>query len=81
MSARKPLVLGHLSDGSYLSRLDSKDGRHSLAVRIIEAAVVMTGTDGSRVADSCRLITTLADHRRYPADALVRLYHERWGAT
>ena len=77
-SARKPPVLGHLSDGSYLSRLDSRDGRHSLAVRIIEADVAVTGTDGSRVADSYRLITTLTDHRRYPAAALIRLYHERW---
>src|SRR5215472_7330685 len=72
-STRKPLVLGHLSDGSYLSRLDG-----GLAVRVIEAGVVMTGADGSRVADSYRLITTLTDHRRYPAGALVRLYHERW---
>ena len=72
-STRKPLVLQHLPDGSYLSRLDG-----GLAVRIIEAGVVMTGADGSRVADSYRLITTLAGHRAYPADALVRLYHERW---
>ena len=77
-SARKPPVLAHLPDGSYLSRLDSRDGRHSLAVRIIEAGVAMTGADGSRIADSYRLITTLTDHRRYPAAALVRLYHERW---
>jgi Insertion element 4 transposase N-terminal/Transposase DDE domain len=77
-SARKPPVLGHFADGSYLSRLDSKDGRHSLAVRIIEAGVVMTGADGSRIADSYRLITTLTDHHRYPAAELVRLYHERW---
>ncbi len=47
-------------------------------MRIIEAGVVMTGADGTRVADSRRLITTLTDHRRYPAAALVRLYHERW---
>ena len=72
-STRKPLVLRHLPDGSYLSRLDS-----GLDVRIIEAGVVMNGADGSRVADSYRLITTLTDHRRYPAAALVRLYHERW---
>jgi hypothetical protein len=26
----------------------------------------------------CRLITTLTDHRAYPADGLTRLYHERW---
>ena len=77
-AARKPPVLAHLPDGSYLSRLDSRDDRHSLAVRIIEAGVAMTGADGSRIADSYRLITTLTDHRRYPAAALVRLYHERW---
>jgi hypothetical protein len=71
-STRKPPVLAHLPDGSYLSNLDG------LAVRIIEAGVVMTGADGTRVADSYRLITTLTDHRRYPAAALVRLYHERW---
>ena len=71
-STRKPLVLAHLPDGSYLSRLDGLD------VRIIEAGVVMTGADGTRVADAYRLITTLTDHRRYPAGALVRLYHERW---
>ena len=71
-STRTPLVLRHLADGSYLSRLDGLD------VRIIEASVVMTGADGSRIAGSYRLITTLADHRAYPADALIRLYHERW---
>jgi hypothetical protein len=38
----------------------------------------VTGSDGSRVADTYRLITTLTDYRRYPAAALVRLYHERW---
>ena len=72
-STRKPLVLACLPDGSYLSRLDS-----GLAVRIIEAGVVMTGADGTRIADSYRLITTLTDYRRYPANALVQLYHERW---
>ena len=72
-STRKPPVLAHLPDGSYLSRLDG-----GLNVRIIEAGVVMAGADGTRVADCYRLITTLTDHRRYPADALVRLYHERW---
>jgi Insertion element 4 transposase N-terminal/Transposase DDE domain len=71
-STRTPLVLRHLPDGSYLSCLDGLD------VRIIEAEVAMTGADGTRIADSCRLITTLLDHRRYPADALIRLYHERW---
>ena len=40
--------------------------------------MTVTGADGSRVAGCYRLITTLTDHRRYPADALIRLYHERW---
>ncbi len=71
-STRHPPVLGHLPDGSYLSRLDG------LRVRIIEATLTVTGADGSRVRGSCRLITTLMDHRRLPAAAVVRLYHERW---
>jgi hypothetical protein len=71
-STRHPAVLGHLPDGSYLS------GLGGLAVRIIEAMVTVTGADGSRVRGSYRLITTLLDHRRFPAAAVVRLYHERW---
>jgi hypothetical protein len=71
-STRKPPVLEHLPDGSYLSRLDD------LTVRIIEADLTMTGADGSRVHDRYRLITTLLDHHRYPAFELVKLYHERW---
>ena len=71
-STRHPPVLGHLPDGSYLSDLGG------LAVRVIEASVTVTGADGSRVRDSYRLITTLMDHRRFPAPAMVRLYHERW---
>jgi hypothetical protein len=71
-STRTPLVLRHLPDGSYLSALGK------LEVRIIEADVAMTGADGTRIADSYRLITTLTDHRAFPAEALVRLYHERW---
>jgi hypothetical protein len=71
-STRVPTVLRHLPDGSYLSELDG------LAVRIIEAALTMNGADGSHVHDTYRLITTLTDHDRYPAAALIRLYHERW---
>ena len=70
-SARHPPVLARLPDGSCRSRLDG------LAVRIIEASVTVTGAGGSRVRDGCRLITTLMDHRRFPAAAVVRLYRER----
>jgi hypothetical protein len=71
-SQRVPVVLKHLPDGSYLSELDG------LTVRIIEADLTMRGADGTRVGDRYRLITTLLDHHRYPADAVIRLYHERW---
>ncbi|MBV8995659.1 MAG: IS4 family transposase, partial [Pseudonocardiales bacterium] len=71
-TTRRPPVLAHLPDGSYLSDLDG------LAVRIIEAELTMTGSDGSRVREGYRLITTLLDPYRYPAHALVQLYHERW---
>jgi hypothetical protein len=60
-STRNPPVTGHLPDGSHLARLDD------LPVRMIGARVAMTGTDGSRVTDTYRLITTLTDHRAFPA--------------
>jgi hypothetical protein len=71
-STRRPPVLTHLPDGSYLSDL------HGLPVRIIDAALTVTGADGSRVSDRYRLITTLLDHDHHPAAELVQLYHERW---
>jgi hypothetical protein len=71
-SQRVPPVLRQLPDGSYLSDFDG------LAVRIIEAEVMISGADGTRIGDRYRLITTLLDADRFPADALIRLYHERW---
>ncbi len=70
-STRNPRVLAHLPDGSWLTCLDGLD------VRIIEADVTVAGAGGSRTGDRYRLITTLTDHRRYPALDLIRLYHER----
>ena len=71
-ATRRLPVLARLDDGSFLSRPGG------LAVRVIEAHVAVTYADGSRYGASYRLATTLADHRRYPAGALIRLYHERW---
>ncbi|MGW1886434.1 IS4 family transposase [Streptomyces sp. NPDC001970] len=68
---RRPPVLESLADSSYLSVIGG------VAVRIIEAQVRVACTDGSGFDGSYRLVTTLLDAQRYPADRLVRLYHER----
>jgi hypothetical protein len=47
-------------------------------VRIIEAEILVTLADGTRYCGRYRVATTLLDYRRYPAAALIRLYHERW---
>jgi len=71
-SQRIPPVEAVLTDGSYLSRLDG------LTVRIIEAEIAVRSNDGHYAKDRYRLITTLIDEHRYPAQTLIRLYHERW---
>ncbi len=71
-SARRPPVLGRLPDGSVRSVIGG------VKVRIIEASVTVTCHDGTRYGGTYRLATTLADHRAYPAEALIALYHERW---
>lgn len=71
-SSRRPPVLARLADGSYLSRLGG------CAVRIIEASITVTCQDGTVYTGVYRLATTLSDHRRYPAGALIALYHGRW---
>jgi hypothetical protein len=73
-AVRTPLVLTRLSDGSYLSVL----GNGALPVRIIEAALTVTYTDGTVTCHQWRLITSLLDPVAYPAADLVTLYHERW---
>lgn len=69
---RRPPVLKLLADSSYLSVIGG------VPVRIIEAQVSITCTDGSTFEGSYRLVSTLLDARRYPAERLVHLYHERW---
>src|SRR5262249_14418209 len=71
-SSPTPQPRAHPPAGSSLS------SRGGLAARTIEAALAVTGADGSRIGDRYRLITPLTDHRRFPAAALIRLYHERW---
>jgi Insertion element 4 transposase N-terminal/Transposase DDE domain len=71
-STRRLPVLRHLPDGSFLSVIGG------VKARIITAAVTVTRHDGTTYGGTYRLATTLLDHRAYPADALMALYHERW---
>jgi hypothetical protein len=74
-SARRPPVLRHLPDGSFVSVIGG------VKVRIITASVTVTCHDGTTYGDSYRLATTLTNWRAYPATALIALYHERPGAA
>ncbi|MCW2874138.1 IS4 family transposase [Actinacidiphila oryziradicis] len=71
---RIPLIIRRLPDGSYLSTF----GMGKLPVRIVEAWITVTYSDGTVRREQWRLATSLTDHTRYPARELVDLYHERW---
>jgi hypothetical protein len=71
-ASRRPPVLSHLPDGSFISLIGG------VKVRIIAAGVTVTCHDGTRYGGTYRFATTLLDHRAYPAVALIALYHERW---
>lgn len=61
-----------LPDGSFLSVMGG------VTVRVIDAEITVTLSGAGRHTGRYRLITTLTDHRRYPALDLVALYHRRW---
>jgi len=70
-----------LSDGSYLAKIypkpyDREKDRHGILVRVIRYKL----DDPQRVGheEEHVLITNLFDERRYPAEELIPLYHERW---
>jgi len=69
---RRLPVMAHLSDGSYRSLIGA------VRVRVIDANVTVTCADGTTYTGTYRLVTTLTDHHRYPAEAVIALYHERW---
>ena len=68
-----------LPDGSYLSRVyrvnaNRRDHRNWLLVRVIDYTL-----DGNPEAEPLyRLVTTILDPARAPAEELAALYHERW---
>lgn len=68
-----------LADGSYLSHIypSDKDRRHSrngVLVRVIEYQ--LEGVPGAEPI--YRLLTTILDPEKAPAEELAALYHERW---
>jgi hypothetical protein len=68
-----------LADGSYLSRIyptekDKRKKRNGPVVRVIEYQ--LEGVEGAEPL--YRLITTLMDCEKYPAQELAALYPERW---
>jgi len=71
-SSRRPRPVKRLPDGTYLAVIGG------VTVRIITARVTVTCADGTSYEGRYRLATTLLDHRAYPADELVSLYHQRW---
>jgi hypothetical protein len=70
-SNRKLPMLRRYRDGSYLSQIGTT------RVRVVECEITIT-TSAGRHTGVYRLATTLLDHRRHPAAALVTLYHRRW---
>ncbi|MET8129599.1 IS4 family transposase, partial [Streptomyces sp. NPDC005231] len=67
-------ALARCRDGSTLTRVGA------LTMRVIEAEISIRTAQGTRTSHY-RLLTTLTDPATHPAAELVRLYHERWGAT
>jgi hypothetical protein len=65
-------VIARLPDGSWLSRLGG------IEVRVIDAEITAILGGHRQHTGHYRLVTTLTDHRRYPAREIVTLYHQRW---
>jgi Transposase DDE domain/Insertion element 4 transposase N-terminal len=82
--ARQNMILpveGLLEDGSFLSTIypSTKARRHrrrGLRVRVIEYQ--LDGVEGEAGQTVYRLLTTLLDPKAAPAEALARLYAQRW---
>ncbi|MBV8863927.1 MAG: IS4 family transposase [Acidobacteriaceae bacterium] len=66
-------------DGSYLSRIypstsHRRNRRQAIAVRVIDYRLDKV----PNAEPVYRLLTTILDHKRAPAQELAALYHERW---
>ncbi|PWI05472.1 hypothetical protein DIZ27_39155 [Streptomyces sp. NWU339] len=83
---RRPTVRHPLPDGSCLTTIcagkyQAGRGYGRLEVRIVEARMTtVTLADGTRRTELWRLMTSLLDADRYPAQEPIALYHRRWQA-
>jgi Insertion element 4 transposase N-terminal/Transposase DDE domain len=68
---RKLPAVRRCPDGSWLALFGQ------VTIRVIDAGISVT-LGGERRSGHYRLITTLTDHRAFPAIDLVTLYHQRW---
>jgi len=87
-------LIEQLPDGSHLVRLRESDNmrakrrkdsghRHAerlpdTVARLVEFDVAVTDLRGRRRTSRIRLLTTLLDHRSFPARELAKIYGERW---
>ncbi|MFC3496058.1 IS4 family transposase, partial [Glycomyces rhizosphaerae] len=67
----RPKTLARLADGSVLVQ------RGRVRLRLIAATITIATSEGTRTGHY-RLETSLLDPDRYPAGAIVALYHQRW---
>lgn len=68
-----------LPDGSYLSRIYPSPGDRRHDTKGVDVRVVEYTLEGVPDAEPIyRLITTILDSERAPAEELAALYHERW---
>jgi len=87
--------LAHVNDPAEVTRRARRNGARrrrgsklppetgplpGMTVRVVEFWVTVTEDDGTVRTTWYRLITTLADHRRYPAAVLAACYARRWSA-
>jgi hypothetical protein len=71
-------VVSVYPDGSYRSRVYPRRGRRKKARAIPVRVIVYTWADAAGQVHASRLLTSLLDAGRYPATALLGVYHQRW---
>ena len=68
-----------LPDGSYLSHIYGSDRDRRRQTNGVEVRVIEYRLEGVEDSEPIyRLLTTILDHQKAPAEELAALYHERW---